>query len=228
MKPYFQKENVRLYHADCREFIGKVKYDLLVTDPPYGIGYFSRIKHKFKEHGLIAGDEAWPVEVVNAAIERARCAAYVFLRWDKLGELPRPDSLLVWVKNVPSCVVGGRVGWQADGKMRKQIDNKHMTQWEAIAFYAGPKHHFRKYISDVLRFSKTGNVEHPTEKPVALMNRLIACNDGEVVFDPYAGSGSTLLAALECGRKAIGFEIDEKHCETAAKRLERGVWRNII
>jgi DNA modification methylase len=63
---------------------------------------------------------------------------------------------------------------------------------------------------------------HPTQKPVALMSRLLAKLDG-VVLDPFAGVGSTLRAAKDLGRKAIGIEIEERYCEIAAKRCAQEV-----
>ena len=64
--------------------------------------------------------------------------------------------------------------------------------------------------------------EHPTQKPLALMRQLIGDTKGEVVLDPFAGTGTTLIAAREAGRRAIGIELDERYCEIAARRLAQG------
>ena len=217
MKPYYQTENVRLYHGDCRNFLGHVRYDILLTDPPYGMGWVVSGHRVAEKYDKIVGDDQFPKEVVRQLIKEALAAAYVFCRWDNLiaQELPTPKSVLCWVKN----------NWGLTGIGDIHI---HRRQWEAIAFYPRKHHRFRKQISDVQFCAKVYQTRHPTEKPIGLLNRLIACNDGRVVFDPYAGSGTTLLAALECGRKAIGVEIDEHNCEVAAKRLAHGGWRNII
>ena len=65
------------------------------------------------------------------------------------------------------------------------------------------------------------NVYHPTQKPVAVMRRAIGNHDAEVVLDPFMGAGSTLRAAADLGRRAIGIEVEERYCEIAAERLRQ-------
>jgi DNA modification methylase len=77
-------------------------------------------------------------------------------------------------------------------------------------------------IPDVIDFRYTGNKLHPTQKPLGALKPLISafCPPGGVVLDPFAGSGSTLVAAKQLGRRFIGFEIDAQHHRTATSRLE--------
>jgi DNA modification methylase len=77
------------------------------------------------------------------------------------------------------------------------------------------------------RFNGTGIKHHPTEKPIRILRQMIESSSmiGETVYDPFCGSGSTLLAALIEGRSAVGVEISEQFCETAVKRFEEGAWR---
>lgn len=203
MKPYFQNGQITLYKADCEDMISNIGgYDILLTDPPYGMNYQSN-RRKTK-HDKISNDESFPVDILKTYIEKSKCASYIFCRWNNIYSMPIPKSILAWVKN----------NWTAG-----DLNHEHGRQWEACLFYPGPNHEFKKRISDVIFSAKTKNELHPTQKPTELMRKIIKSNDGEVILDPFAGSGSTLIAARDCGRKAIGIEIDEKYCEIITKRL---------
>jgi adenine-specific DNA-methyltransferase len=78
-------------------------------------------------------------------------------------------------------------------------------------------------IPDVIEFPYTGNKLHPTQKPLAALKPLIKafCPAGGTVLDPFAGSGSALVAARQLGRQCVGIEINEQHCRTAIARLEQ-------
>jgi site-specific DNA-methyltransferase (adenine-specific) len=175
---------------------------LVVTDPPYGMAFVSGRR----DHGPIYGDNEFPTEQVRLALSKATHAAYIFCRWENLiaRELPEPASVLAWVKN----------NWGMGDR-----NHRHGRQWEAICFYAMSNHSFSKQSPDVVYAMRTGNVFHPTEKPLDLIKDLIACNDGDTVLDPFCGSGTTCVAARQLGRHFLGFEIDEKHYRTANLRV---------
>ncbi|MBN2492424.1 MAG: site-specific DNA-methyltransferase, partial [Planctomycetes bacterium] len=80
-------------------------------------------------------------------------------------------------------------------------------------------------VPNVLRDRPPRNILHPTSKPLTLVERFITwtTNRDDLVLDPFMGSGTTLRAAKDLGRRAIGIEIEERYCEIAAKRLGRGV-----
>lgn len=182
------------------------KIDLVLTDPPYGMSFVSN--RRTIKHLAIANDDALPVDLIELAISTAARAAYVFCRWDNLAQMPKPKSVLAWVKN----------NWSMG-----DLKHEHGRQWEACCFYAKEGHEFIRRIPDVIMADKTGNDLHPTEKPLSLMGRLIACNVGEIILDPFMGSGTTLRATKDLGRKAIGIELEEKYCEIAAKRMAQEV-----
>jgi len=104
------------------------------------------------------------------------------------------------------------------------LEHEHGRQWEAICFYANSGHKFIKRIPDVIHNDRTGNNLHPTEKPVDLIMRLIDCNEGETICDPFMGSGTTARACKDLGRKFIGCEIEEKYCAVTVQRLKQEVF----
>ena len=206
MTPYYQNDLVTLYHGDCREVLPTLeRVDLVVTDPPYGINF--RSNYRLARYDRIQGDGCLPVATIAEAIEKATRAAYVCCRWDNLAAMPQPRSVIAWVKN----------NWSMG-----DLEHEHGRQWEAICFYPKAAHEFVFRLPDVIHADRTGNEYHPTQKPLSLMRTLISSNVGDTILDPFAGSGTTLVAAQNLGRKAIGIELEEKWCEVAAKRLSMG------
>lgn len=207
MTPYYDDGQITIFLGDCREILPTLgQVDLVLTDPPYGMEF--RSNHRITRHQPITGDDSLPVDTIQEAISKARRASYVFCRWDNLGAMPKPKSVLVWVKN----------NWSMG-----DLQHEHGRQWEAICFYPGPDHEFIERIPDVIDFRRTGNDLHPTEKPVSLITRVLGANVGATILDPFMGSGTTLRAAKDLGRKAIGIEIEERYCEIAVKRLAQEV-----
>jgi site-specific DNA-methyltransferase (adenine-specific) len=211
-KPYYQDEAVTIYHGDCRAIMAELpKVDLVLTDPPYGMSWVSN--RRAVKHMAIANDDALPLDLIELAMTKATRASYFFCRWDNLMQMPKPKQVLAWVKNNHGS---------------GDLLHTHAPMWEACCFYpvirdGGGGHEFIKRTPDVLFADKTGNDLHPTEKPVGLMGQLIECNVGELILDPFMGSGTTLRAAKDLSRKAIGIELEEKYCEIAAKRMAQEV-----
>lgn len=213
--PYYSDEYVTLYHGDCRE-IDLPRVDLVLTDPPYGVSYSSN-------SGVGRGTKPITNDGARLALRLQRSvlprldADHVlwFTRWDAwpdvwvdLGQWFRMRGLLVWDKGTPG--MGDLNHWG--------------PSYELIAS-AGEGRTIGSRDQSVLRFPTTPSADrhHPTEKPVDLLRHLIEKMDPASVLDPFAGSGSTLVAAKHLGRKAIGVELDERYCEIAAKRLAQGV-----
>lgn len=206
-EPYYQDDAVTIYNADCRQVLPFLpKFDLLLTDPPYGMNYQSN--HRKQRHEKIAQDDQFPLDLIYLAMSKAFRAAYVFCRWDNLYQMPKPKSVLAWVKQ----------NWSMG-----DLEHEHGRQWEACCFYALKEHEFLYRIPDVIHADRTCNSLHPTQKPEFLLRKIINANVGDSVLDPFMGSGTTLVAAKLEGRKAVGIELNEKYCEIAAKRLEQGV-----
>ena len=187
---------------DVERLMDGAKADALVTDPPYGMAFQSNYrKQKHREIENDGDDKclhlacAWPVTF----------ARYVWCRWDNLGTIPRPKSLITWVKN----------NWSMG-----DLEHEHARQTEVCAFYAGKNHKWpNKRPTDVVTHDRTGNELHPTQKPVELLEEVIGWTEGLVV-DPFLGSGSTLIASEKTGRKCYGMELDPKYCDVIVKRWE--------
>jgi site-specific DNA-methyltransferase (adenine-specific) len=180
--------------------------DLVLTDPPYGMDYQSKWRVEWQRKDKIAGDNAFPLWLFDLA---PRNAMFVFCRWDNLYEIPRPKSFIVWDKCRHSM---------------GDLNHEFGRQWEAIAFYPGPEHRFDGRPIDLIRIPcvAPGSLSHPNEKPIAVISKLLTNHAGSVL-DPFLGSGTTLRACKDLGRRGIGIEIEERYCEIAANRLRQEV-----
>ncbi len=206
-KPYYDEDGIVIYLGDCREILPHLpKVDLVLTDPPYGMNFVSNFR--FVKHAAIANDDALPIDMIWLAMSKADKAAYFFCRWDNLQQMPKPKSVIAWVKN----------NWSMG-----DLEHEHGRQWEACCFYPKDGHVFIKRIPDVIHADRTGNVFHPTEKPLELLKTIILANECETIMDPFAGSCTTAVAAKSLGLKCVCIELDEKYCEAGASRLAQGV-----
>ena len=196
MKPYYDRDGIKIYHGDCREILPHVKADCVVTDPPYGLGdrwtggtWFNR--------GVYAQDKCeWdsapPTEIVASLISRPSIV------WGG-NYFPMPPSRcwLAWHKT-------NAVKTMADMELAWTSLDRPAQLFSAPCGVPEPR-------------------GHPTQKPIALMRWCLGFMPPGTILDPFMGSGTTLVAAKLEGRKAIGIEIEERYCEIAAKRLAQGV-----
>jgi DNA modification methylase len=208
VKPYFEDDAVTIYHGDCREvwpLLGPV--GLILTDPPYGIGLMEHGRNGY--NWAVVGDESQAIGVEMLATGGPQI---VFANPMK----PWPGKwrqFLVWDK-------GPTVGGGGDpAKCWKQ-------SWELVQVRGTPRLNGQRDEA-VLRCHVTQQDYHwhPCQKPVRLLRYLIekATEPNELVLDPFMGSGSTLRAAKDAGRRAIGIETEERYCEIAAKRMAQAV-----
>jgi DNA modification methylase len=213
--PYYDHAGVTIYHGDCAEILkGLPKAEAVITDPPYGINMargFRCSGRSFGGHGKrtsrqYEGD--WdrsrpPTELLLAVVE----AGHIAILWGGnyfADVLPRTYKWLVWDKqqSMPSFSDAELAWTNLDGRTVKM---------------------FRLCGAGVLAVEKKRF--HPTQKPVDLMQWCINLSGAQTILDPFMGSGSTLVAAKNLGRRAIGIEQDEHFCEVAAKRLSQEVFQ---
>ncbi len=207
--PYYQDDSVTIYHGDCREILPSVEADLVVTDPPYGIRYSPSQNSK-----KAWGDKTFVGDVVVAGDDEPfdptpllRFPALVLFGANHYADkLPASPSWIVWDKR--------------DGMTSNDFADCELV-WTNLP---GVARLFRHQWSGALRASERGEPRlHPTQKPVVVMRWILTrCPEG-IVLDPFMGSGSTLRAAKDIGRKSIGIEIEERYCEIAVKRLAQEV-----
>lgn len=231
--PYYQDAAVALYHADCLDVLPEIgPVDHLITDPPYsehvhasnrrGLTAHSGEFSEHRELGFTSLDDATREAIGEycACVRRwvlvfsdteschlwrdAIHADYIRTAfWHKVGGAPQftGDRPAVACEAITICHPAGRKRWHGGGKQ---------------GLYSVP-----------IVVSRGGPNEvrvHTTQKPLELMAQLVAdfTDPGDLILDPFAGSGTTLVAAKRLGRRAIGIEREEQYCEIAAQRLSQG------
>lgn len=208
MSLYYSDDYVILYHGDCltehREWLAA---DVLVTDPPYGMGYESnRVKGRASQ--AVANDSTTAVR--DAALEAwGDRPAIAFGKWN----VTRPSNVrarLIWSKGDDPGMGDLTFPW---GNSDEEI-------------YIIGKGFSGKRGPNVLVHNKppvSNRDAHPTPKPVSLMERLIEKCPPGLIADPFAGSGATLVAAKNLNRKVVGVELEERYCEIIARRCAQDV-----
>jgi len=199
--------NCELYLGDCLDILPTLgKVDAVITDPPYGMNFVSN--HRKEKYGKIENDNSAEIakKIIDWAFKNARQAAYIFGRWENVSEYQKPKSLITWIKN----------NWSMG-----DLKHEHARQTELIFYYCFNEHSWGGNVrpTDIVFADRTNNENHPTEKPVVLMRKIIDWVNGEMILDPFMGSGSTGIAAVESGRRFIGIEINEKYFDIACKRI---------
>lgn len=213
MKPYYDDGQVTIYHGDCREIMPSVTADVMVTDPPYGLSAALNSGGKrcriVPRSNRVVPDWDRSLDSRDAILGAwSPRPALVFASVTQ----PRPegayDRPLVWDKGEAVGMGDIRMPWRPNCEF----------VWIFGVGFVGRR------SSSVLRYAVTpaGRV-HPTEKPLPLMSDLIQKCPPGVIVDPFMGSGSTVVAARNLGRRAIGIEFEERYCEIAARRLDQGV-----
>jgi site-specific DNA-methyltransferase (adenine-specific) len=216
VKPYWEGDGITLYLGDCREVTAWLDADVLVTDPPYGIDWAQNAMHYTRSvkatKSAVANDDSTEIRDEVLALWNGR-PALVFGTWRKDRPV-QTKQRLIWHKTKINPGMSTAPWFSADEEIY------------VIGSGFKGKPHQTVYPTYEARGGGDGLsavIGHPTPKPVPLMEALIAKCPPGTIADPFAGSGSTLVAAKLQGRKAIGVELEERYCEIAARRLDQGV-----
>ena len=210
MQPYYQDEWTTIYHGDCAIVMDLLDpVDLVFADPPYGVDL--QLSGGYDDHeDTTEGYWEWLEPLVTTIIAKSDVALFT----SGIGNLwryPKPK----WV-----------VAWGKPGSTRRSYLGG-FNCWEPVLIYGKPEKRVYQdlyVLPDVANHSQdTG--DHPCPKPVKLLTWLIEnfSEPGNLVLDPFLGSGTTTYAAKQLGRRSIGIEKSEHYCEIAARRLAQGV-----
>ncbi len=208
--PYYQEDGITIYHGDCREILPLISADILVTDPPYGISYLSGMTGHNEGTSLpgIAGDG--DTSLRDEILRQWNGPALVFGTWKR----PRPEcvAVLIWEKGDHVGMGNLSIPWKPNTEEIYVIGTGfHGHRGSSVIRINAP-------VSwNSVRFGR----KHAHEKPLPLMISLISKCPLGTILDPFLGSGTTLVAAKQLGRKAVGIEIEERYCEIAVRRLQQ-------
>lgn len=232
MRKFYDEDGITIYHGDCRETLPFLDPpDAVITDPPYGSGFY--------ETDIDAG-AGWLRDTWSSCSALAVFGyPELLVQWVMRAELPPPVEWVTWWPSNGHCFGNPRLlpresecvalwgelerarelrrprskkaGWareQAVERGKEETTVRLGDVWRDPAPGKGFNHHLRL---------------HPNQKPLAVMERLVhlCAPPGGTVLDPFMGSGTTLVAAQNLGRRAIGIEMEAEHCETAVGRLSQ-------
>ena len=202
-QPYYEDDSVTIYHGDCREVL-PVGGDLVLSDPPYGMdvdtGKLQRIgKPDYLWHSVEHAGDNWLPIVLGLGLPTVLFGANAYA-----SRLPDHPGWIVWDKQADGFAQGS----PAELAWSNFLTNLRMFRLNYRGFT-----------------TRSDPKWHPMQKPVRLMVWVLSLPEtpSGVVLDPFMGSGTTLVAAKNLGRKAIGIEIEERYCEIAAQRCSQGV-----
>lgn len=238
VRPYYEQDGITIYHGDCQDLLPHLRGDLTVTSPPYNLmrkwsgegagsihagGLYKKMTERWYDDEVPEEEyQALQGRILDLSLEATGCVCYnhkVRYQIRRLGRSLHPmqwiGNRLLWVEIVWDQGGGPALNCARPvpcderifviGRPKSWHDNGHTTVWRIP--------------------SARENNGHPCPFPKEIPSRCISMftDPGAIVVDPFMGSGTTLRAAKDLGRRAIGIETEERYCEIAAERLSQGV-----
>lgn len=238
VKPYYESGGITIYHGDCFDVLPSVGgCGAVVTDPPYSSGGMYRGDRMAKtvakyvnsatvekppefsgdnrdQRSFLAWCSLWMSCCRHACTPGSPIAS--FIDWRQLPTLTDALQAGGWVWR-------GVATWHKPG-IRMQRGAFSASSEFVIWGSNGPKIDHDGYAQNVFACAPVDEKEHIAEKPIEVLAWILKTVPADaVILDPFMGSGSTLKAAKDLGRKAIGVDVEERYCEIAARRLAQGV-----
>lgn len=206
----------RVLHGDCVQLMRDLpdnSIDLVLTDPPYLVNYRDRIGREVANDNNPDWLEPAYAEMYRVMKPRRICVT--FCGWTEL------DLFASAWRKAGFTVVGQLIFHKRYASSKHVISHRHE---QAYVLAKGKPRRSEFLMESVQPFSYTGNALHPTQKPLGAMFELVTAfsREGEIVLDPFSGSGTTLVAAKAGNRRFIGCELDAGHCMTAGLRIHGG------
>jgi site-specific DNA-methyltransferase (adenine-specific) len=252
VKPYYEHAGITIYHGDCREVLSQMESvaECCVTSPPYNqqisefsesgmhseTSWVSKISAGYADSMPEIDYQRWQLEVCSlvslALVEGGSMFYNHKVRW-RDGIMLHP---VVWTSSL-NMRLRQEIIWSRNGSVTLNARMFAPSEERILWFCNGDKHKWnQESVShmSVWRIDQYGTFGaarngiggHPCAFPPEIPKRCIKAttDEGNTVLDPFCGSGTTLIAAKDLGRRAIGIEIEEKYCEIAAKRLSQEVF----
>ncbi len=232
MEEFFKTDLAVLYKGDAAELekLGRGIADMVLTDSPYGISYVtghrvsaSSVVKTNERFDKIAGDDGFKATMLKNSIWgmytllKPDTAMYMFTRFDVMCRL---KLLIEECFEVRNLITWGKNNWTAG-----DLKGNYAFQTEHLFYCTKGDHKLRgERSTNLMTFKRVAGQKlvHPAQKPIELLCKIItkSSDEGQVVLDPFCGSGSTLIAATIMKRRSIGVDIDESNLEIAKKRLQ--------
>lgn len=218
MTPYYERAGISIYLGDCREVLPSMdvrRFDAVATDPPYASAAATATTGWSKGiHGGNWGDMSLVRLMVESTLAPLTQAHALWWFTDQHAHAATVPVLFRKYPTVQTITWDRDVLGMGAGYRRQTEFILHGRTQNAPPFTSNSER-------DLIRLRPPKRTSgHPSEKPIELMTRILQPSAWTTVLDPYAGSGTTLLAAKALGRRAVGIEIEERYCEIAAKRLD--------
>jgi site-specific DNA-methyltransferase (adenine-specific) len=213
--------NASLYLGDCLDILPDLeRCDALVTDPPYSSGGFN-------EMGKAGGSIGTTTEAYRPILGDTMSTGGYFDLMHRVLRLANPLACYLFTDwrmwrytaeavELSGLRLRGMIVWnKGSGGMGARWKAAH----ELVCWGTRVVSPMGEGEANVITCGRSGNVEHPTEKPLKVMSTIIGNAEGESVLDPFMGSGTTGVAAALAGKRFIGIELDPAHFETACRRI---------
>jgi site-specific DNA-methyltransferase (adenine-specific) len=235
--PYYDHAGITIYCGDCRDVLPGVEGDALITDPPwtasdsrFEVRGAGRAAPSRPSYSLRYGDIGMcEPDVIATAMSRVAGDCLILVGYRELASIANLcvplRGIFVWHKanaalpqRYPAKLDTSFIVW---GGRKSSLYGRQV--WPSTVFSFPLPTAGCVSTRERVTIGWNGPAAHPAQGPLALYKTLIAPLAGQVILDPFMGSGTTLRAAKDLGCRAIGIEIEERYCEIAAKRLAQDV-----